>query len=307
MSDMDQGRVATVRSFNRFYTSVIGLLSGRLLETPYTLTEARVIFELAQSDVTDVPMLRQTLGLDAGYLSRVLGRLETRGLLRREQSKTDARRQRVRLTAGGRRAFRTLDGRSAAEVAGLLDKLTDEEQRALVSAMARIQQLLEGSRPPQALVLRPPHSGDFGWVVHRHGVIYAQEYGWDETFEALVARIVADFVDHRDLKREAAWIAELDGDIVGCVFCAKKEESIAQLRLLLVEPRARGKGVGTRLCDQCVRFARSAGYERLMLWTNDVLEDARRIYERAGFELVEEKQHRSFGHDLVGQNWCLTL
>jgi DNA-binding MarR family transcriptional regulator/N-acetylglutamate synthase-like GNAT family acetyltransferase len=307
MSDMDQGRVATVRSFNRFYTSVIGLLSGRLLETPYTLTEARVIFELAQSDVTDVPMLRQTLGLDAGYLSRVLGRLETRGLLRREQSKTDARRQRVRLTAGGRRAFRTLDGRSAAEVAGLLDKLTDEEQRALVSAMARIQQLLEGSRPPQALVLRPPHSGDFGWVVHRHGVIYAQEYGWDETFEALVARIVADFVDHRDLKREAAWIAELDGDIVGCVFCAKKEESVAQLRLLLVEPRARGKGVGTRLCDQCVRFARSAGYERLMLWTNDVLEDARRIYERAGFELVEEKQHRSFGHDLVGQNWCLTL
>jgi DNA-binding MarR family transcriptional regulator/GNAT superfamily N-acetyltransferase len=299
--------VATVRSFNRFYTSVIGLLSEGLLETPYTLTEARVIFELAQSDATDVAMLRQTLRLDAGYLSRVLGRLETRGLLTREQSETDARRQRVRLTAGGRRAFGTLDSRSATEVAGLLDRLTDEEQRDLVSAMTTIQRLLEGSRSPDALVLRPPQSGDFGWVVHRHGLNYAQEYGWDETFEALVARIVANFIDERDLKREAAWIAELDGDSVGCVFCVKKEESVAQLRLLLVEPRARGKGVGTRLCDQCVRFARSAGYKRLMLWTNDVLEDARRVYQRAGFELVEEERHRSFGHDLVGQNWWLTL
>jgi DNA-binding MarR family transcriptional regulator/GNAT superfamily N-acetyltransferase len=307
MRNADLGRVATVRSFNRFYTSVIGLLSEGLLETPYTLTEARVMFELAQSDATEVPVLRQTLGLDAGYLSRVLGRLETRGLLKREQAKTDARRQRVRLTAGGRRAFRTLDRRSATEVAELLDKLTDEEQRDLVSAMAAIQKLLEGPRLPHALVLRPPHSGDFGWVVHRHGVNYAQEYGWDETFEALVARIVADFADARDPRREAAWIAELDGDTVGCVFCVKKEESVAQLRLLLVEPRARGKGVGTRLCDQCVRFARSAGYKRLMLWTNDVLEDARRIYERAGFELVEEERHRSFGHDLVGQNWWLTL
>jgi DNA-binding MarR family transcriptional regulator/GNAT superfamily N-acetyltransferase len=307
MRNADLGRVATVRSFNRFYTSVIGLLSEGLLETPYTLTEARVMFELAQSDATEVPVLRQTLGLDAGYLSRVLGRLETRGLLKREQAKTDARRQRVRLTAGGRRAFRTLDRRSATEVAELLDKLTDEEQRDLVSAMAAIQKLLEGPRLPHALVLRPPHSGDFGWVVHRHGVNYAQEYGWDETFEALVARIVADFADARDPRREAAWIAELDGDTVGCVFCVKKEESVAQLRLLLVEPRARGKGVGTRLCDQCVRFARGAGYKRLMLWTNDVLEDARRIYERAGFELVEEERHRSFGHDLVGQNWWLTL
>jgi DNA-binding MarR family transcriptional regulator/GNAT superfamily N-acetyltransferase len=307
MRNADPGRVATVRSFNRFYTSVIGLLSEGLLETPYTLTEARVMFELAQSDATEVPVLRQTLGLDAGYLSRVLGRLETRGLLKREQAKTDARRQRVRLTAGGRRAFRTLDRRSATEVAELLDKLTDEEQRDLVSAMAAIQKLLEGPRLPHALVLRPPHSGDFGWVVHRHGVNYAQEYGWDETFEALVARIVADFADARDPRREAAWIAELDGDTVGCVFCVKKEESVAQLRLLLVEPRARVKGVGTRLCDQCVRFARSAGYKRLMLWTNDVLEDARRIYERAGFELVEEERHRSFGHDLVGQNWWLTL
>jgi DNA-binding MarR family transcriptional regulator/GNAT superfamily N-acetyltransferase len=307
MRNADPGRVATVRSFNRFYTSVIGLLSEGLLETPYTLTEARVMFELAQSDATEVPVLRQTLGLDAGYLSRVLGRLETRGLLKREQAKTDARRQRVRLTAGGRRAFRTLDRRSATEVAELLDKLTDEEQRDLVSAMAAIQKLLEGPRLPHALVLRPPHSGDFGWVVHRHGVNYAQEYGWDETFEALVARIVADFADARDPRREAAWIAELDGDTVGCVFCVKKEESVAQLRLLLVEPRARGKGVGTRLCDQCVRFARSAGYKRLMLWTNDVLEDARRIYERAGFELVEEERHRSFGHDLVGQSWWLTL
>jgi len=300
-------RVAKVRSFNRFYTSVIGLLGEGFLETPYTLTEARVIFELAQRDATEVLDLRHALGLDGGYLSRVLGRLEAGGLLTKERSEADARRHRVRLTARGRSAFRTLDKRSANEIGALLDRLTDEEQRNLVTAMATIQRLLEGAATSQALVLRPPHSGDFGWVVHRHGVIYGQEYGWDETFEALVARIVADFVDARDPKREAAWIAELDGEAVGCVFCAKKEESVAQLRLLLVEPRARGRGIGTRLCDECVRFARSAGYKRLMLWTNDVLEDARRIYERAGFELVEEERHRSFGHDLIGQNWWLTL
>jgi DNA-binding MarR family transcriptional regulator/GNAT superfamily N-acetyltransferase len=300
-------RVAAVRSFNRFYTKVIGLLGEGLLDTPYTLTEARVIFELAQRDVTEVAELRQTLGVDGGYLSRVLGRLEADGLLTRQRSATDARRQLARLTTKGRRAFRTLDRRSAAEIGGALDRLTVEEQQRLVTAMTTIQTLVEGSPRPQAFVLRPPHSGDFGWVVNRHGLIYAQEYGWDEAFEALVARIVADYLDHRDPKREAAWIAEIDGEAVGCVFCVKKEEKVAQLRLMLVEPRARGMGVGTRLCEECIRFARSAGYKRMMLWTNDVLNDARRIYERAGFELVEEEPHLSFGHDLVGQNWWLTL
>jgi DNA-binding MarR family transcriptional regulator/GNAT superfamily N-acetyltransferase len=300
-------RVAAVRSFNRFYTKVIGLLGEGLLDTPHTLTEARVIFELAQRDATEVAELRQTLGVDAGYLSRVLGRLEADGLLTRQRSETDARRQLARLTTKGRRAFRTLDKRSAAEIGGALDRLTVEEQQRLVTAMTTIQKLVEGSPRPQAFVLRPPHSGDFGWVVNRHGLIYAQEYGWDEAFEALVARIVADYVDHRDLKREAAWIAEIDGEPVGCVFCVKKEEKVAQLRLMLVEPRARGMGVGTRLCKECIGFARSAGYKRMMLWTNDVLNDARRIYERAGFELVEEEPHFSFGHDLVGQNWWQTL
>jgi DNA-binding MarR family transcriptional regulator/GNAT superfamily N-acetyltransferase len=307
MATMTPERVAAVRSFNRFYTKVIGLLGQGLLDTPHTLIEARVIFELAQRDATEVTELRQTLGVDAGYLSRVLGRLEADRLLTRQQSETDARRQRVRLTTKGRRAFRTLDKRSAAEISECLDRLTEEDQQRLVTAMTTIQKLVEGSPRPQAFVLRPPHSGDFGWVVNRHGLIYAQEYRWDEAFEALVARIVADYLDYRDPKREAAWIAEIDGEAVGCVFCVKKEEQVAQLRLMLVEPRARGMGVGTRLCEECIRFARSAGYKRMMLWTNDVLNDARRIYERAGFELVEEESHLSFGHDLVGQNWWLTL
>jgi DNA-binding MarR family transcriptional regulator/GNAT superfamily N-acetyltransferase len=307
LAAFERDRVAAVRSFNRFYTRVIGLLGEGLLETPYTLTEARVIFELAQRDVTEVPDLRRTLDLDAGFLSRVLGRLEEGGVLRRGRSAGDRRRHRVRLTAEGRRAYRSLDRRSASKIGALLDRLTDEEQHRLVSAMTTIQRLMEGSPPAHMVVLRPPQSGDFGWVVHRHGAIYAQEYGWDQTFEALVARIVADFVDDRDARREAAWIAEIDGEPVGCIFCVKKEESVAQLRLMLVEPRARGQGVGTRLCDECIRFARRAGYKRMMLWTNDVLRDARRIYQRAGFRLVEEERHRSFGHDLVGQNWWLTL
>ena len=173
--------------------------------------------------------------------------------------------------------------------------------------MGTIRQILEGLPRPEAFVLRPPGPGDFGWVVHRHGVLYAEEYGWDETFEALVARIVADYVDHRDPQRASAWIAEVDGEPVGCVFCVKKADEIAQLRLLLVEPRARGMGIGTRLVEDCLRFARRAGYEEMMLWTNDVLEQARRIYERAGFQLVEEERHHSFGHDLVGQNWWRRL
>jgi DNA-binding MarR family transcriptional regulator/GNAT superfamily N-acetyltransferase len=302
-----EDRVAAVRTFNRFYTKVIGLLDEGLLDTPYSLTEARVMFELGQQEAIEVAELRQRLGLDGGYLSRVLQRLQGAELLTKERSNSDARRQRVRLTKEGRREFRNLDRRSQTEIRKILDRAGEGEQRRLVSAMTSIQGVLEEAPRSNMFVLRPPHSGDFGWVVHRHGVVYAHEYGWDETFEALVARIVADYVDHRDPKREAAWIAEIEGEPVGCVFCVKKEETIAQLRLMLVEPRARGMGIGSRLCEECIRFARRAGYQRMMLWTNDVLEDARRIYKRAGFQVVEEERHHSFGHDLVGQNWWLML
>jgi DNA-binding MarR family transcriptional regulator/GNAT superfamily N-acetyltransferase len=308
MSDsMPDERVAAVRAFNRFYTTVIGLLGEGLLRTPYSLTEARLIFELAQREATEVADLRRALDLDAGYLSRILARFVSDGLVTRARSSSDGRRQVIRLTGQGRRAFKTLDRRSADEIRSLLAQLSDEEQRRLVDAMAAIRDVFKGPRRAPPFVIRPPRSGDFGWVVQRHGVLYAEEYGWDETFEALVARIVADYVDHRDPRREEAWIAEVDGERVGCVFCCRKDRATAQLRLLLVEPRARGKGIGTRLVEECIRFARSAGYERLMLWTNDVLEDARRIYERTGWKLVEEEVHHSFGRDLVGQNWWLKL
>jgi DNA-binding MarR family transcriptional regulator/GNAT superfamily N-acetyltransferase len=303
----DSERVTAIRAFNRFYTKVLGLLSEGLLQTPYSLTEARVVFELAKGDTMEVVELRRGLGLDAGHLSRVLGRLESEGLVSRSRSQADARRQRASLTTQGRKAFRNLDRRSATEIRSLLRPLSDEEQGRLVAAMTTIRRLLEGPPRPPSYVLRPPRPGDFGWVVNRHGVVYAQEYGWDQSFEALVARIVADYVDHRNPTQEAAWIAEVDGEPAGCVFCVRKDESTAQLRLMLVEPWARGMGIGTRLCQECIRFARSVGYDHMMLWTNDVLVDARRIYQRLGFTLGEEEDHHSFGHDLVGQNWWLKL
>jgi DNA-binding MarR family transcriptional regulator/GNAT superfamily N-acetyltransferase len=302
-------RVGEVRAFSRFFTTVIGLLDEGLLKSPYSLTEARVIFELAQADAVEVVELRRTLGLDAGYLSRMLARFESDGLVRRERSGTDARRQVIQLTAAGRDVFAMLDSRSAVQVGRLLAALPSREQRRLVEAMGTVRQLLSDdvSAEPE-VVLRPLRPGDLGWVVSRHGTVYAQEYGWDQTFEALVARIVADYVDGRDHGREDAWIAELAGEPVGCVFCVHgDDERTAKLRLLLVEPSARGHGIGARLVDECIAFARSVGYARLTLWTNDVLTAARRIYQRAGFELVEEEKHRSFGHDLVGQYWRLDL
>jgi DNA-binding MarR family transcriptional regulator/GNAT superfamily N-acetyltransferase len=301
-------RVAAVRSFSRFFTTVIGALDEGLLQSPYSLTEARVIFELAQAEVTEVVALRRALGLDAGYLSRMLARFEADGLVVREKSGVDARRQTVRLTQAGRTVFRLLDDRSSEQVSRLLEAVPDADQQRAVAAMATIESALASRSGDSRVTLRGLRPGDLGWVVHRHGVLYADEYGWDRTFEGLVAQIVADYVHQHDPHKESAWIAELDGEPVGCVFCVRgDDERTAKLRLLLVEPTARGHGIGSRLVDECVRFARDSGYRAVTLWTNDVLDAAGRIYQRAGFVLVDEERHHSFGHNLVGQYWRLEL
>jgi DNA-binding MarR family transcriptional regulator/predicted N-acetyltransferase YhbS len=302
-----EDRVAAVRAFNRFYTGRIGVLGEGLLRTPHSLTEARVLYELGQREAVEVADLRRELAIDAGYLSRLLARLQEQGLMTRERSPADARRQRVRLTDEGAAAASELDRRSAEEIGALLDGLGEEDGRRLVAAMGVVRDVLDDAPRPEAFVLRPPRPGDYGWIVHRHGARYAEEYGWDERFEALVARIVADYVEGVARHREAAWIAEVDGEPVGCVLCVAKSDTVAQLRLLLVEPRARGRGIGARLIEECLRFARRAGYEEIALWTNDVLTDARRLYERAGFELIESGPHHSFGHDLVEQTWSRRL
>jgi DNA-binding MarR family transcriptional regulator/GNAT superfamily N-acetyltransferase len=301
--------VAEVRAFTRFYTAVIGVLDEGLLGTPYSVTEARVLFELAQSDATDVADLRRGLRLDSGYMSRIAARLEADGLVTRAPSGRDARRQVLALTPRGREVFADLDARSADQVAHLLDKLDEADQERLVTAMGTVRSLLgaaQGDGLPataRTVVLREPGPGDLGWVVARHGAVYAAEYGWNAEFEGLVARIVADYAAGHDPRREAAWIAELDGEPVGCVFCVARDDTTAQLRILLVDPAARGLGIGARLVAECLRFATAAGYESMMLWTNDVLTSARRIYEAAGFRLVDEEPHHSFGQDLVGQVW----
>jgi DNA-binding MarR family transcriptional regulator/GNAT superfamily N-acetyltransferase len=301
-----QDRVAAFRAFNRMWTTHIGVLDDHLHDTPFSLTEARVIFELAQRPSMEVSALRTDLGLDPGYLSRILGRFKRDGLVVLAQSDADARRHVATLTSAGQRAYRTLNARSAKDVAALLDGLSGDQQDRLLGAMHEIERVL-GKRAPNLVVLRPPRAGDLGWIVERHGALYAREYGWNEEFEALVARIVSDFVGKRDPRREAAWIAELDGQRVGCVLCVKKTATVAQLRLLLVEPTARGHGIGRQLVDECVRFARDHGYKRIVLWTNDVLNSARRIYQAAGFVLASSGKHHSFGHDLVEQTWELRL
>jgi DNA-binding MarR family transcriptional regulator/GNAT superfamily N-acetyltransferase len=300
--------VEDVRGFNRFYTRVLGLLRPDLAGSSFGLTEARVLFELAHRDDVAVSELRRDLDLDAGYLSRILSGFSTSGLVAREKSAADGRRQVVRLTADGQRAFAELDQLQAGAIATMLAPLDEGQRAELVTSMGRIRRTLGDEPHWRGLVLRPPAPGDLGWVVERHGYRYAAEYGWDTTFEALVARIVADFAERDDSKREAAWIAELDGERVGCVFCtAADAKDTARLRLLIVEPSARGAGVGTRLVDECLLFARRAGYRRITLWTNDVLVAARRIYERAGFRCDRREPHHSFGHDLVGEYWSRDL
>ena len=300
--------VDDVRGFNRFYTRVLGLLRPELAGSAFGLTEARVLFEVAHRDDLAVSDLRRDLDLDAGYLSRILSGFTASGLVAREKSAADGRRQVVRLTADGRQAFDELDRLQAAAIDTLLAPLDDGQRNQLVGAMGQIRRMLGSETPWTGIVLRPPQPGDLGWVVERHGARYAAEYGWDATFEALVARVVADFAERRDIQRETGWIAELDGDRVGCVFCtAADADDTAQLRLLLVDPSARGAGVGTRLVDECLRFARRSGYRRITLWTNDVLVAARRIYERAGFRCDRREPHHSFGHDLVGEYWSRDL
>jgi DNA-binding MarR family transcriptional regulator/GNAT superfamily N-acetyltransferase len=303
---VSDGRVRAVREFNRVYTNLIGLLRGGYLDSPYSLTEARVLFELAQDGPCEISALRRLVDIDAGYLSRILARFEADGLVTRERSTADARRRVITLTAAGRQAFRVLDQRSAEQIGTLLGRLTEAEQQRLIEAMATVREVTERRGRPAAFVLRAPRPGDLGWVVQRNAALYAQEYGWDSSYETLVARIIADFAE-RDDRREAAWIAELDGAPAGCVFCMRESDSVARLRLLLVEPQARGLGLGERLVGECLAFAQRTGYTEIVLWTNDVLAAARRIYQRAGFELVESGRHHSFGHDLIGQTWRLAL
>ncbi len=308
MTEPPEEKIGTVRQFNRFFTRQIGVLREGLLHSPYSLTEARILFELGQSNQVTASKLGRELGLDAGYLSRILARLEQQGLLEKVRSENDGRQLLLSLTAAGREAFALLDQRSREEVSEMLENLSEDDQQHLLKAMQTIESLLgNGFKFSEPFVLRPHEPGDMGWVTHRHGVLYAQEYGWDEHFEALVAQIVADFINNYKPERERCWIAEMDGVIIGSVFVVQSSETVAKLRLLLVEPKARGLGLGTRLVEECIRFARRRGYQKLMLWTNSILVEARHIYEKTGFKLVAEESHHSFGHDLIGETWELIL
>ncbi len=301
-------RAATVRRFNRFYTRRIGILDDGLLQSPYSLTEARLLYELAHRKRPTASAIARDLGLDQGYLSRILTRFERDGLITRTASATDARQSHLSLTAAGRAAFAPLDQAAEAAVDAMLARLAEAGQQRLLAAMAKIEALLgEATEPADPFILRAPGPGDYGWVVHRQGALYAAEYGWDETFEALVAEIVAAFVRNFDPRREGCWLAERAGEVVGSVFLVRESDWVGKLRLLYVEPEARGLGIGRRLVAECIAAARRASFRTLTLWTNDVLTSARRIYEAAGFRLIEEERHRSFGKDLVGQFWELVL
>ncbi|MGC9538207.1 bifunctional helix-turn-helix transcriptional regulator/GNAT family N-acetyltransferase [Streptomyces sp. UG1] len=303
--------VQDIRAFNRFYTNVIGALDySRHLYAPYTLTESRVLYELAHSPRTDAADLRAELSLDAGYLSRILNKFEQEGLIERTTSHRDPRRRRVTLTARGRETGKLLEERSNEAVGSLLSTVPAAERPRLAEAMTTVRTILSHGRPPRRedVLLRKPGPGDLGWIVQRNAALYAAEYGWNTDYEGLVARIVADFAEDHDPHLERVWIAELDGRPVGCVMCVRDEApATARLRLLLVEPDARGLGIGDRLVTAVIDFARGVGYRELVLWTNDVLSTARRIYQRHGFVLVAEKPHRSFGKDLTGQDWRLDL
>jgi len=305
-NDMN-GYVSAIRGFNRFYTRKIGVVDG-VASNPFSLAEARVLYELAHREQPTATDIRKELGLDAGYMSRILRGFERRKLVTREQSKTDERQRFLSLTAKGRRAFAPLDERSNRDVAAMLKKLSPTERKQLVDAVRTVGRLLgDKAQPRTPYLLRQHQPGDMGWIVHRQAILYAEEYGWDGTYEALAAEIVAQFIKNYDPKCERCWIAEKDGERVGAVFVAKASDETAKLRLLHVEPEARGLGIGKRLVDECVRFARQAGYQMMTLWTQSILHAARHLYEQAGFRIVREEQHHSFGKDLTAETWELDL
>jgi len=305
--------IASIRSFNRFYTRLLGTLNEHLLEGPLSLAEARVLYELAHRFQPTASDIAVDLGLDLSYLSRILQGFTRAKLIRRQPSKTDRRQSTIALTPTGQRLFESLDRRSSDQVHQMLAPLTFEQQTNLVTSMTTIESLLDrNATKSTTVILRQHRPGDMGWVIERHGALYAQEYGWDERFEALVARIAADFIDKLDHARERCWIAERDGQRLGCVFIVRDAESsepnkTARLRLLLVDPAARGLGLGRNLVQQCTAFARSVGYRRIVLWTNSILTSARRIYEDEGYRLLREKPYTAFGKDLVSQDWQLDL
>ncbi|MGX7872319.1 bifunctional helix-turn-helix transcriptional regulator/GNAT family N-acetyltransferase [Mesorhizobium sp. ORM6] len=300
--------IDAVRAFNRFYTRQIGLLDEGLLKSAFSLTEARVLYELAHRDGLTATDLGRDLGLDAGYVSRLLKKFERLHLISRSTLVSDARQSSIALTPAGSNAFAPLNKDLHDQVAALLDRLPASEQDRLVKSMRTVQALLgESAEPRIPYLLRALQVGDIGWIIRRQGMLYAQDYGWDETYEALVAEILAAFVKSFDPKWERSWIAERDGEIVGSVFVVRKSDQVAKLRLLYVEPSARGLGIGKRLVEECIGFARARGYKTLTLWTNDILTAARHIYQAAGFKLIEEEPHHSFGKDLVGQTWDLEL
>ncbi len=308
--DQKKACVEKIRRFNRFYTRQIGLLTQGLLKTRFPLTHARIIFELAQHGQSTAKDIINELDIDPAYLSRILSAFRKQDLIRKVRSKSDNRQWLLELTTEGKKAFAVLDNRASDEVRLLLEKLPGEDQHRLVSAMQTIEKILtDKSQTANATVflLRSQRPGDIGWMIYRHGALYAEEYGFDETFEALVAQILTRFMDHHDPKRERIWIAEEEGRPAGSVMVADAGNSEAQLRLLLVEPRSRGKGLGKRLIDECVNFSRRAGYKKIRLWTQTILVEARYLYQKAGFAMVEEKRHKSFGHSLIAEVWELPL
>jgi DNA-binding MarR family transcriptional regulator/GNAT superfamily N-acetyltransferase len=310
--DAPVSRVDAVRRFNRFYTDRIGILPEDYLGSGHTLAEARVIYELGSRGESSASELGRELDLDLGYLSRLMQSLKRRGLVQVRASPEDGRRRALSLSSRGQKSFQALDARSRKEVGALLATLPARDQKRLVDAMATVHSLLSGGKhsPTEghpAIHLREPRPGDIGWVVHSHGRLYFEEYGWDERFEALVAGIVRDFVLNFEPGRERCWIAQMEGEPVGSVFVVRQSAATAKLRLLLIEPRARGRGLGKRLVEECIAFARAKGYRRLVLWTQSDLAAARHIYETAGFHLVKRQQHRKFGYDLTGEYWELKL
>ncbi len=300
--------VEAVRGFTRFYTRRIGVLADGLFGTPFPLAEARVIYELAHHETTTATVLARELELDPGYLSRLLKGLEARGLIGRRPSETDGRQLAIGLTAAGRQAFATINSRSRQQVADMLDRLSATDQTRLVRAMGEVEALLGAGQDLRVpYILRPHQIGDLGWIIQRHATLYAEEYGWCEGIEAMVAEVAAEFLRNFDPAREYCWISEREGETVGSVAIVRKSDEVAKLRLLIVDPKARGLGIGRRLVDECVRFARQKGYARITLWTVDVLTAARHLYEMAGFRLEREEPHHGFGPALVGQDWVLDL